>query len=102
MINYLLFIGKIKKMPECDFFKSDNELVIEVKRNYKNSKGIFETDCFKCVLWYAISKKISLSCKEGDLVAVKGRLVDDKGLCKIIAEEVVLLTKAMQEEVFLV
>lgn len=97
MLNYLFLIGRIKKIPNCDFLKSDNELILEVKRCYKNSIGVFESDVFKCELWYAISKKISLNCKIGDLVSVKGRLVDDQGECKIIAEQVVLLTKEMQE-----
>ena len=72
---------------------SDNEMIIEVKRNYKNIDGVFEKDSFRCYLWIAISKKISICCKEGDVVAVKGRLIDDKENCKILAEQVVLINK---------
>ena len=89
MINQVFLIGKIKNI---DNLKS-NELLIEVKRNYKNTEGIFEKDLFKCTLWIALSKKISLNCKEGDIVAVKGRLVDDNGKCNILAEQVILLNK---------
>ena len=89
MINQLFLLGKIKNMNEIE----KNEIVVEVKRNYKNAEGLFESDCFKCNLWFALSKKISINCKIGDLVAVKGRLVDDNGICNILAEQVILLNK---------
>ena len=91
MFNQLFLLGKIKNLKSIE----KNELEIEVKRNYKNTDGVFEKDCFKCVLWIAISKKISLSCKEGDLVAIKGRLVDDNGVCNILAEQIILLNKGL-------
>ena len=89
MINQLFLLGKIKNMNEIE----KNEIIVEVKRNYKNAEGLFESDCFKCNLWFALSKKISINCKIGDLVAVKGRLVDDNGICNILAEQVILLNK---------
>lgn len=90
MINQLFLIGQIKEMP---FGEESNEVIIEVKRNYKNIDGIFEKDCFRCHLWIALSKRIIAKCKQGDLVAVKGRLVDDNGKCNILAEQVILLNK---------
>ena len=89
MINQIFLLGKIKEMKNI----KNNELIIEVRRNYKNMEGVFEKDCFKCNLWIALSKKICLSCKEGDVVALKGRLVDDNGNCNILAEQVILLNK---------
>lgn len=99
MINQLLLVGKIKKLPIFDSMKSNNEIIVEVRRNYKNVDGIYEKDTFRCYLWIAISKKISLNCKEGDLVAIKGRLVDDNDNCRIMAEQVVLLNKVIDNEV---
>ena len=96
MINQLLLVGIIKDMPLNDLKGNKNEVLIEVRRNYKNSDGVYETDLFKCYLWFAISKKISLNCKEGDLVAIRGRLVDDNDDYKIIAEQVVLLNKSIE------
>ena len=86
-------VGKIKELPLGD------SMIVEVKRNYKNVEGIFQSDSFKCYLWAAISKKVSLNCKEGDLVAVKGRLIEDEGICKILAEQVVLLNKMIDKGV---
>ena len=91
MINQLFLLGKIKEMNKL----SENELIVEVKRNYKNIEGVFETDRFKCNLWIALSKKISLSCKIGDIVAIKGRLVENDGECNILAEQVILLNKVI-------
>lgn len=87
MINQLFLIGIIKEI------KTNNELIVEVRRNYKNMEGIFEKDTFKCNLWTALSKKISLNCKIGDIVAIKGRLVDNNSNCSIVAEQVILLNK---------
>ena len=89
MINQIVLLGKIKEMKNIE----KNELTVEVRRNYKNTEGVFEKDCFRCNLWIALSKRIGLNCKEGDLVVVKGRLVDDNGLCNILAEQVILLNK---------
>lgn len=89
MINQLFLVGRIKEIDTLN----NNELIIEVVRNYKNVDGIFEKDLFRCNLWIALSKRIGLNCKDGDVVAVKGRLVDDKGCCHILAEQVILLNK---------
>ena len=89
-------------MPIIESLKEDNELIIEVRRNYKNVDGIYEKDCFRCYLWLAISKKINVNCKEGDIVAIKGRLVDDKNSCRILAEQVVLLNKMCDKEANLI
>ncbi len=89
MINQLLLVGKIKDMSAID----KNEIEVEVKRNYKNNEGIFEKDYFKCNLWFALSKKISVSCNVGDIVVVRGRLIDNSGFCSILAEQVILLNK---------
>ena len=90
MINQFYMIGVIKVMP-----KEDNSFMLEVRRSYKDSAGVYKKDCFKCHLWIAISKRISSMCKEGDLVAVKGRLVDDNGVCNILCEQVILLNKTL-------
>ena len=89
MINQLILVGKIRDMANLN----KNEIEIEVKRNYKNNEGVFEKDCFKCNLWFALSKKISISCRVGDIVIVKGRLVDNAGFCSILAEQVILVNK---------
>ena len=89
MINQLFVVGKIIEIDTLE----NNELMLEVVRNYKNTDGIFEKDLFRCDLWIALSKRIGLNCKNGDVVAVKGRLVEDEGNCHILAEQVILLNK---------
>ena len=78
-------------MPSVE--NENDYLILEVRRSYKNAEGIYEKDSFKCYLWIAISKRIICFCKEGDLVAIKGRLVDDLGTCNILCEQVILLNK---------
>lgn len=96
MINQLFLLGQIKEMPILVANSKSIKFKIEVRRNYKNIEGVFEKDIFDCYLWIAISKKISLYCKVGDIVAVKGRLVDDNGNCHILAEQVILLNKMIE------
>lgn len=92
MINHLFLVGVIKEMP----VEGDNDyLVLEVKRNYKNRDGVYDKDFFKCHLWIAIERKILVMCKVGDLIAVKGRLVDSNDICNILCEQVILLNKTM-------
>ena len=93
MINQLFMIGTIKYMPCNDKESNDNYFVLEVRRGYKNATGTYDKDCFKCHLWIAISQKINRYCKVGDLVAVKGRLVDSLGECNILVEQAILLNK---------
>lgn len=90
MINQLFLIGEIKNMPVDDI------LILEVRRSYKNCDGIYEKDVFRCQLWMALSKKLSLVCKKGDLIAIKGRLVNQINDCMIIAEQAILLNKGVE------
>ena len=94
MMNQLFMIGVIKEMPTSE----DNMFVIEIRRNYKNNQGVFEKDLFRCFLWSAISKKISLACKVGDLIALKGRLVCDNERSEILVEQVALLNRRISSE----
>lgn len=94
MINQLFMIGVIKEM--VDFENRDNSYIfLEVKRSYKSSDGVYNNDVFKCYLWQGIYKKIFLYCKEGDLLAVKGRLEEEEGTCNIVLDQVILLNKTM-------
>ena len=38
MLNQLVLVGQIKKVPDSHLIEGDNEMVIEVKRNYKNTR----------------------------------------------------------------
>lgn len=92
MINHLFLVGVIKEMP----IEGDNDyLILEVRRNYKNSDGVYDKDLFKCHLWIAIERKILVMCKVGDLIAIKGRLVSSDEMCNILCEQVILLNKTM-------
>ena len=97
MFNQVFIVGKIDKIPDLNCKNMENILVLEVKRNYKNVEGVFDKDYFSCYLWSALCKKINVSCKIGDVIALRGRLINDreKSACNILAEQVILLNKAM-------
>ena len=92
MINYLFFIGKIKKMPECDFFRSDNEFIVVAdviypEKQKKNYTRYNLTNLQKCTIenlsktrlvWHIVNSYVKnnnnnsldfnkLRCKESDI-----------------------------------
>lgn len=95
MFNQVFIVGKVEKIPELNSDNKDNKIILEVRRNYKNVDGVFDKDYFSCYLWSALYKKINMSCKEGDLVALRGRLINEGGNCNILAEQVILLNKVV-------
>ncbi len=70
MLNNLVMVGKIDSVPAKDGL----DLVLEVRRSYLNMDGIFDSDFFKCRMWLGIRDNLIKYCKEGDVVAIKGRL----------------------------
>ena len=90
MINEVILVGKIKEIEEG---AENQNLVLEVERPFNDNDGR-TWDVFTCKLWSAIFKKVLLSCKLGDLLAVKGRLITNEDKVFIMAENVVILNKS--------
>lgn len=98
-MNQLIVVGRLTRDPELR--KSDGRcscfMTIAVKRNYKNSDGIYETDFINCIVWNVIAEKVCEYCHKGDMVSVKGRIQNNNYIDKddnqvysyeIIAEQV--------------
>lgn len=104
MLNQVVLVGRLTQDPEVvktDNGKSVANICLAVQRNFKNSKGVYETDFINCTLWEAIASNTSEYCRKGDIVGVKGRMqtssYEDKEGKKeikleIVAEKVTFLS----------
>lgn len=87
MINHISIIGILRNIDEA------NDIIryIEVKRNYKNNLGQYDSDCFPCIMWSRNNKNQLFSYREGTLVAIEGRLEIEEKQMYIIIETITYL-----------
>ncbi len=99
-MNTCVIVGKILRKPEfiSSVQGSDAYLIVESCRAYPESDGHYVKDRFKVVLWHGIAEECKAICKEGDLIAIRGRVESLEKEenekyhyeCKIVAEHVSL------------
>ena len=90
MLNEVILVGKIKDIN--DLKDNKEEIILDVERPFDDKQGR-TNDTFVCKLWYSIFSKITTVCSKGDLLAIKGRLLNENNEIFIMAEKVVLLNK---------
>ncbi len=121
MINQITLIGRVVEKPIIRKFDdgfSAATLNLAVTRPFKNMEGNYDCDFIKVSLWNGVAQSASDYCDMGDIVGVKGRIVnkdsevkfeiDNKTLSKkiyaleIIGERVVFISTSRKknEEVF--
>jgi len=103
MLNNVVLIGKVIELPVCVKDESGAKkttLILEIERPFKDSDGLYHTDCFRVQLWKGIADQIVEFCTIGSLIALKGRLeafVSNCDMCdgreyEVIAEKVTFLS----------
>lgn len=108
MMNQTVLVGRIvqdPKITELEDGKKVCNVTVAVPRSYKNENGEYDTDFIKCTMWSGIAEKTSEYCKQGDLIAIKGRIqtrVIEKDNSKqtiqeVIAEKVTFLAKSKEK-----
>ncbi len=100
MINQLVLVGRIAKDLEIKESENGNkhcELVIAVKRSFKNSDGIYETDLIPCGVWCGIAENVVEYCQKGDVIGVKGRIQINENGIYVIAEKVTFVSSRKEE-----
>ena len=90
MLNQIILIGRVKELKERE---NKKEIFIEVERPFKEN-SMKEVDIFKCLAWTSIFNKILNLCSLGDLLAIKGRLINDNDEYIVISENISLLNKS--------
>lgn len=76
-MNKVIEIGRSVKDVELRQTSSGTsavEFTIAVKRNYKNANGQYDSDFFNCVAFGKTAELISKYVKQGDLIAIDGKL----------------------------
>lgn len=89
MINQIVLVGKLDRMSNLE---SKKDLYLKVERPFKENNE-FKIDIFKCRAWISIFDKVLNLCKGGDLLAIKGRAIYEEGEFIVIAENIVILNK---------
>ena len=76
-MNLVVFIGEITQVPNLKESTNGNTyatMKMKVTRPFANSEGIYESDEFSVTLWKGIAQTTADIAKEGDIIAVKGRM----------------------------
>lgn len=108
-MNQLILVGRLTKDPmlKRQDGKSNCFITVAVKRQFKNSDGIYETDFISCTVWNVIAEKVCEYCKKGDVVSIKARIQNNNYVDKddnkvyayeIIADQVSFMTSQKSRE----
>lgn len=108
-MNQLILVGRLTKTPEIkkQEGKSNCYITVAIKRQFKNSDGIYDTDFINCTVWNVIAEKVCEYCKKGDIVSVKARIQNNNYIDKedkkvytyeIIAEQVSFMQSQKKAE----
>ena len=108
-MNQLILVGRLTKDPVVRKLEGKNScyLNVAVKRPFKNSDGIYETDFLSCIVWNVIAEKVCEYCRKGDMVSIKARVQNNNYIDKednkvysyeIIAEQVSFMQSSKSKE----
>jgi len=108
-MNQLILVGRLTRDPILR--KQDGKNVcninIAVKRQYKNSDGIYESDFINCTVWNVIAERVNEYCRCGDMVSVKGHIQNNNYIDKeekpvykyeIVADQVAFMQSTRSKE----
>ena len=77
MLNQVILSGVVKEVPQIKETANGvhyANLLLEVKKEFKNSEGVYEKELYSVLMWRAVADQCVTLCEQGDIVTVKGRL----------------------------
>ena len=101
MLNQFVLVGRIVsdlKLNETENGRKELVMKLAISRSYKNSDGLYDTDFIDCVIWNGIAENTVEYCKKGDVVGVKGTLMNKDNNLIAIAEKVTFLSSKKVED----
>lgn len=110
MVNEVILVGKIVKVPEISKTAAGTavtNVVIQTVRHYKNSLGIHESDFLEITIWRGLAQSLVESCDVGSIVAFKGCIQSrnyaqderhHQSCLEIIAEKYTILDSYFKEK----
>lgn len=81
MINCVMLIGRLTDDPKLRYLTNGTPVAnfsLAVERSYKDSSGNRETDFIECTAWRKLAELIAEKLGKGRLVAITGRLQQDR------------------------
>ena len=92
MMNNLILVGRLVKRPvleETENGKKTSTIVLALSRNFKNDDGEYETDFIPVSLVGQLAETTVEYCRQGDVIAIKGRLARLSGNdLQVVAEKI--------------
>lgn len=100
MLNNFVIVGRITKIESEKIENGANKTIVTlaVSRSFKNINGEYETDFIPCTLFGGVAETTKEYCKNGDLIATKGRVQTNNNKIELIAERVSFLTTRKEED----
>ncbi len=104
MHNYFHFFGRLVRdieIKEIESGKTVGELVLAVRREFKNFNGEYDTDFLKVSLWEGVAINAKQYVSKGDQILISGRvkaskveLTEEKSLntIQLIGEKVTFIS----------
>lgn len=96
MLNQFVVVGRVTKYRKID--NSHAKLKIIVNRDFKNNEGLYESDVIPIELTGSIMDNVQQYCKKGDIVGIKGRMMNRNNLLILKADKVSFLASKTKEE----
>lgn len=97
MYNYVFLIGKVAKINIADNNGSRNAKVkIICKRPFHGSDK--SEDVIVVDAYSFLADVVLENVNEGDSISVKGRLVEDDGVLKVVAEQIISISSKKEAE----
>ncbi|NLC54414.1 MAG: single-stranded DNA-binding protein [Erysipelothrix sp.] len=93
MSTKMVLLGKVKVLPVEEIFngKQESKLVVDVRRNFQNSNGDYESDVMSVFLWRGIAEYIKDVLKIGEDIHIIGRYEVHDGRIILFGEQVDLI-----------
>lgn len=109
-MNQLILVGRLTKDPELRKLEGKNScfITVAVKRPFKNTDGIYESDFIRLTVWNVIAEKVCEFCKKGDMISAKARVQNNNYVdsndnkvykYEIIADQISFMTSSQKDDV---
>lgn len=105
MLNQVILVGRLTQditVRKIDENRKVANVILAVKREFKNYDGIYEVDFIRVTLWDHVANLASTYCQKGYMVAIKGRLQVQKypldeekklNILELVGEKVISVTR---------